>query len=117
MSAASAHGRVTYALKTGTLVRQPCLVCGETKSDAHHPDYDKPLEVEWLCRFHHSAVHHPNAPQNRDLRGRQRPLPDGFEFLHCERCGYDWTPRVLQVRQCPKCKSPIWKKKRVTVAA
>ena len=26
----------------------------------------------------------------------------------CKRCGYEWTPRVEQVRQCPKCRSVKW---------
>ena len=31
--------------------------CPETKIDAHHPDYTKPLNVIWLCRSHHSQIH------------------------------------------------------------
>ena len=38
-----------------TLKRQPCW-CGAT-AEAHHPDYDKPLEVEWLCKKHHMEKH------------------------------------------------------------
>lgn len=31
-----------------------CENCHEDKPlDKHHPDYDKPLEVEWLCRKCH----------------------------------------------------------------
>jgi hypothetical protein len=41
------------ALRAGTLVRRPCQVCGDPKSDGHHKDHTKPLEVEWLCRSHH----------------------------------------------------------------
>jgi hypothetical protein len=47
------------ALNWGLLVRRPCEVCGDEKSDAHHPDYTKPLEVRWLCRLHHMHAHHP----------------------------------------------------------
>jgi hypothetical protein len=29
------------------------------KSEAHHFDYAKPLEVLWICRRHHFGIHHP----------------------------------------------------------
>ena len=44
--------------------RLPCqhvsddgVVCGVEPAEKHHPDYDKPLEVVWLCRTHHGVVH------------------------------------------------------------
>lgn len=51
-----AHSAVAYALRTGKLTRQPCMVCGE-KAVAHHPDYDRPLDVVWLCQPHHKQTH------------------------------------------------------------
>jgi ribosomal protein S27AE len=39
------------------LVRMPCIRCGEAKSVAHHEDYDKPLEVMWLCQPCHKQRH------------------------------------------------------------
>src|SRR3990167_2578859 len=48
---------VMYALKVGLLYKLPCIVCGESKSQAHHPDYSKPLEVIWICPKHHYAFH------------------------------------------------------------
>lgn len=35
---------------------QPCVICGK-KAEGHHEDYAEPLEVIWLCRFHHSHRH------------------------------------------------------------
>ena len=52
-----AHGMVAYALKTGALKKQPCHVCGDEKSQAHHADYDNPLGVVWLCDKHHKEAH------------------------------------------------------------
>ena len=46
-----------YAIKKGFLVKQPCLICGK-KAQAHHPDYDLPLSVVWLCSSHHKQTHH-----------------------------------------------------------
>lgn len=47
-----AHRVVYGALRNGSLVKQPCH-CGETKVNAHHNDYSKPLEIAWLCKIHH----------------------------------------------------------------
>ena len=46
-----------HAVKTGKIKRLPCEICAEQKSEAHHPDYAKPLEVKWLCRKHHALIH------------------------------------------------------------
>lgn len=32
----------------------------------------------------------------------------------CFRCDYSWIPRVSKPTVCPKCKSPYWKKPRVS---
>ena len=53
---ARASGLVRKAIRNGVLVRQPCEVCGSEPSDAHHDDYEKPLDVRWLCRLHHRWV-------------------------------------------------------------
>lgn len=45
------------AIRKGELIRQPCQVCGAVKVEAHHSDYSKPLDVMWLCRFHHMEEH------------------------------------------------------------
>lgn len=46
------------AIARGIITRKPCMVCGETRVDAHHHDYSKPLDVLWLCRIHHNDIHH-----------------------------------------------------------
>ena len=53
----AAHSRVSQAIRNGCLVRQPCVRCGEVKSLAHHEDYDKPLDVMWLCQPCHKQRH------------------------------------------------------------
>jgi ribosomal protein S27AE len=52
-----AHNQVAKAVRNGTLVRQPCVRCAETKSLAHHEDYDHPLVVMWLCQPCHKQRH------------------------------------------------------------
>lgn len=52
-----ANQQVSNAIRDGRLIRKPCVICGNPKSQAHHPDYSKPLDVVWLCRKHHLATH------------------------------------------------------------
>lgn len=53
----AAHNAVARALKSGQLQRLPCEQCGEPKSVGHHDDYDKPLQVRWLCQPCHVKWH------------------------------------------------------------
>ncbi len=43
--------------KRGVVVARPCSKCQAEKVEAHHPDYSKPLEAEWMCRPHHLELH------------------------------------------------------------
>lgn len=52
-----ARGKIKHELKMGRMTKQPCEVCGELKVQAHHTDYNKPLEVRWLCVLHHRRSH------------------------------------------------------------
>jgi hypothetical protein len=52
-----ARRKVRHEMQMGRMVRQPCEICGEVLSQAHHDDYSKPLEVRWLCRLHHREHH------------------------------------------------------------
>jgi hypothetical protein len=54
---ASARSILAGAVRRGKVNRLPCEVCGNPKSEAHHEDYSKPLEVIWLCREHHLERH------------------------------------------------------------
>src|SRR5215472_2141615 len=42
---------------SGGLERGPCVVCGIPDGHEHHPDYERPDEVVWLCNAHHKEVH------------------------------------------------------------
>lgn len=52
-----AHSAVANAVKKGLLIKCPCEICGDEQVVAHHKDYNKKLEVRWLCRKHHSQFH------------------------------------------------------------
>jgi hypothetical protein len=54
------HYARTYAntyLRRGKIEKQPCLICGNSKSEMHHDDYHKPLNIKWFCRKHHMEYH------------------------------------------------------------
>lgn len=51
-----ANDMVANAVREGKLIPQLCWVCGK-KAVAHHPDYDRPLDVVWLCQLHHKETH------------------------------------------------------------
>ena len=44
-------------LRRGLLVKEPCQDCGIPDSQMHHADYDKPLQVTWLCPGCHGRRH------------------------------------------------------------
>lgn len=52
-----ARTAVRGALIAGRLLRSPCQRCGASKAHAHHHDYSKPLDVEWLCPSCHKTEH------------------------------------------------------------
>ena len=57
-----ARQAVKYAVHIGELKRSVfCEGCGlPAETQAHHPDYSKPLEVIWLCRPCHRKLHKSN---------------------------------------------------------
>lgn len=54
------------AIQSGKLIRQPCERCGQP-AEAHHDDYSRTLDVRWLCRTQHVALH-----QEENRRGRNK---------------------------------------------
>lgn len=53
------HSLVLYAVRSGILTRsEKCEKCGHVcKTQGHHEDYNKPLEVQWLCDQCHGEKH------------------------------------------------------------
>lgn len=54
----NAHAKVHRAVEKGALLRPDiCSQCGLDKGviEGHHEDYEKPLEVIWLCRLCHGG--------------------------------------------------------------
>lgn len=62
-----AHIAVTKALRIGQLIRPDvCQECGiACIPHAHHEDYNKELEVDWLCRKCHPKRHNYSKNNNK----------------------------------------------------
>lgn len=52
-----ARRQVNLAVARGDLVPEPCPCGSAAKTQGHHDDYSKPLEVRWLCPAHHMEQH------------------------------------------------------------
>lgn len=49
---------IGHAIRDKRMTRSSCEQCGSgLQVEAHHSDYTKPLEIIWLCRKCHEAVH------------------------------------------------------------
>lgn len=67
---------VEAAIKDGALIRSeycfgcgshlPGLISGRTQIMAHHWDYNRPLDVMWLCRRCHHKWHEKYMPISRE---------------------------------------------------
>lgn len=100
---------LSYAVSTGKVIPQPCK-CGAVKAQAHHHDYSKPLEVEWMCAKCHSQLHNQILPLTKA----------------CTNCGTVFTPKPTRRRRAQVCSdacrsnqiakkiAAIWARRRAT---
>lgn len=63
---------VHRAIERGTMQKpHGCSLCGKEPPErllqAHHPDYSKPLDVEWLCPRCHGLVHRKELDDPREF--------------------------------------------------
>jgi hypothetical protein len=67
-----AKKEVELAIRRGDLLRRPCERCGK-RGYAHHDsyEYDRWLDVRWLCQAHHMEWHMTHNPT----------MPDHFAAL------------------------------------
>lgn len=48
---------LSRAVKRGEIKKEPCIICGDKNSEAHHDNYCNPLKIKWLCKKHHRLIH------------------------------------------------------------
>lgn len=91
MKKSDAYKEVKAAIKRGGLIRpEQCERCGSSPprcSDgrsaiqAHHHDYSKPLEVEWIC----PKCHRKETPLPKVIGAPNYGEKNGFSKLTCEK--------------------------------
>ncbi len=67
-----AYYAVRKSIANGDLLPSPiCMICGdETTTIAHHPNYDYPTLVTWLCNKCHRLFHHNNPTNHNNQNSR-----------------------------------------------
>jgi predicted DNA-binding protein YlxM (UPF0122 family) len=72
-----AQNILEYAIRKGTIKKlSKCEICGDTgtfkdgrtKIQAHHSDYNKPLDVIWMCQKCHHEWHKNNRAKKLEVR-------------------------------------------------
>ena len=53
-----AHYTAKNGVRDGKISRKDCFYCGDPKTQAHHDDYSKPLDVRWVCFKCHREKEH-----------------------------------------------------------
>jgi hypothetical protein len=78
------HGIVAKAVKSGELEKPDvCSECGVGgRIQGHHEDYDKPLEVIWLCQKCHMGKHKKGGPWYLSLPS-VKEIPDITKMDEC----------------------------------
>ena len=64
-----ANTALSNAVRDGRVKKLPCFICGKLNVQGHHPSYDLPLDVVWLCIKHHVEIHSKHS------------LEDGMEII------------------------------------
>lgn len=85
---------VEMAIKKGVLIPKPCEACGE-EAVGHHDDYNKPLEVRWLCKLHHYEWH---------AKNKAIPLKSALPAMSHE--------EIVKLTHTPEANAKRWKTRR-----
>lgn len=107
---------VTAAIQQGKLIRPTeCPNCGsQIRIQAHHSDYSKPLEIEWLCEQCHQNLHYPNPPiantgisVKTEYRDKLKRIADS-EGLSMAQKLYNLIDHDLIEKDLKRAKKPSW---------
>lgn len=84
-------------------VPEPCAICGDTQyPQAHHPDYDQPYLIQWLCMACHVRTHK-GDPTKRQLTSSRLSQIKRAAAGRCFRCkNVNDTPHRTYCTECGK---------------
>lgn len=94
---------LSQAVSRKIIKKGPCAICGKkTHIEGHHPDYDKPYEIIWICRPHHRMIDNGiiELPPHAKIIILPRPIPTNQEIVH-DLLKY-YKPEPLCVKQINK---------------
>jgi hypothetical protein len=53
----NAEQLTNYYIRIGKIKKEKCKICKKKNAYAHHDNYDKPLEIRWMCPSCHKKFH------------------------------------------------------------
>jgi len=69
------YAQIKQKITSGEIIKKPCEVCGNEKSQGHHEDYSRHFDLVWLCTRHH-ADRHIHLRNAKTLK--QEPMPINY---------------------------------------
>lgn len=93
-----AHDAVLRAVARGDLTPRACEVCGAAAALAHHDDYERRLEVRWLCDRHH-RLHHIDHPITHEVPAPPKTAPKERRPNRGKQFRRYLKPRAIKLRE------------------
>ncbi len=76
-----------YRKENNLKIPKKCEKCESTSTlCAHHPDYSKPLKIEWLCRSCHGKAHVLGNKRKNDMERISVILDEETKYKFKEYC-------------------------------
>lgn len=61
---ANCRALTNHWVRQGVVIKEACKSCGDPESQAHHEDYNDPINVKWFCRKYHLEHHESHVEQS-----------------------------------------------------
>ena len=109
-----AQQAINRAVKSGKAQKPGvCQSCGaKGPVQAHHDDYTKPLDVQWICASCHGRRHRVEAlPDFAPLASSIIEVT--VKRYVCAQCKHVWSPRADRLpHRCPHCGTHAWNREK-----